>query len=250
MRVRLLVALAAGVVLALGVSIAAHASGASISATSDNHWDPSTVTIQAGEAVNWSNAGGFHNVCVQKPGNTGTSCDEFRNGDPGPTWTSASHTFTTPGTYTFYCEEHKNEGMTGTITVEAPSTTGTTGTGTQPTDTTPTQTQTNTMPAPDTTAPRFVGRPKHRSSKKALILDFSSTEAGKLEATVSRRAPHAHAFKQSGHATVNENQGHNVIKLPRKAGGFGRAGAYRVKLRLVDAAGNTSPTTTLSYKIS
>ena len=263
MRIRLLAPLLAGFVVALALAgFPAVASDASIMVVGDS-WSPSTATIQAGESVTWKTDGvGFHNVCVLKPGASGDTCTsantEFRNGDVSQDWSSYtnSHVFTTPGTYQFFCEAHKSLGMVGTITVQGSSTgTGTgTGTGTsttpppdtQPTDTTPTQTQ----PAADTTAPHFTSKPKRRASRRSLILDFGSSEDGKLLTTVFRRPPGSHRFSRVGGATLSEHKGHNVVTLPRKASGSLRSGVYRVTLQLVDVAGNKSGTKVLLFKLA
>src|SRR4051794_10814070 len=119
MRLRLVSAGACGLIVACAVAgFPASASDASIAAGAGS-WSPNTATIDVGDSVTWTNSGGIHNICVQKPGNAGTACDEFRNGDPDPAWTSASHRFTVAGTYAFFCEAHKSLGMTGTITVTA-----------------------------------------------------------------------------------------------------------------------------------
>src|SRR3954451_5970910 len=249
MRFRQMTPLAAGFIAAAAItSFPASAADQSIAADSATAtWMPNSATINAGDQITWSNDGGTHDVCVQKPGTSGSACSEFQNGPPSSSWTSVAHKFTEPGTYTFFCELHQSFGMTGTITVKASDT----GTGTsttpppdsQPTDTITTpQTGTETLPAADTSAPAFTGKLKRRASKKSLILEFGSSEAGTLKATVTRRAPKAKSFKKVGEASLKAKHGHNVVTLPRKAAGSMRAGAYRVKLQLIDAAGNKSPT--------
>ena len=247
-------ALVAGIVTAaLVAGFPAAASDATIAAQSATFsWSPQTATVHVGESVTWTTDGILpHNVCVQKPGNAGTTCDEFRNGDPATSWSSYtnSHVFTAPGTYTFYCEQHKAEGMTGTITVVGDSTgtgTGTTPTNPYPTDTT--TTPTGTQPA-DTTAPHFTSKPKRRASRKSLIVEFGSSEEATLVATVSRRAPGTKSFKHVGSASKQVKKGHDVVTLPRRASGSLRSGAYRVTLQLTDAAGNRSATKVLLFKI-
>jgi plastocyanin len=235
----------AGVAAAFAVANAS-ASDASIAAQ-ESSWSPSSVTIKAGESVTWTNSGGFHNVCVQKPGTTGDTCDEFRNGEASTTWTSAAHTFSTPGTYAFFCEIHRGSGMTGTVTVEATSTGTTPPPDTMPTDTTTTPTE-QTTPT-DTSAPAFVGTPKRRASRKSLVLEVRPSEQATLRATVFRRPPGGRSFARVSEASVRVKQGKNVVTLPRKTGSL-RSGAYRVRLQLVDAAGNKSLARTLSFKVA
>jgi plastocyanin len=270
MRLRHLAALAAGIVAALlATGLPASASNQQIAAhSSDFTWVPSHVDIHTGESVTWSNDDGPHNVCVFKPGSSGDACDEFRNGDPHLDWSSYtnSHTFTVAGTYNFFCQVHGSKtgaGMSGTVTVTADqtttTTTTTTGTGTgtsttpppetQPTDTTTTPTETQRTTA-DTTAPSFTGKVKRKSARKSVILTFGSSEAADLEVTVTRRAPGARSFKRVGLATLKVKAGSNTVTLPRKAAGSLRRGSYRVKLVLVDAAGNRSAARSLVFKLA
>jgi plastocyanin len=247
MRIRVGALIAGLVTAALVAGFPASAANTTIAAMSVGYsWNPKNVTIHAGDTGTWTTDGALpHNVCVQKPGTTGTTCDEFRNGDPSTSWSSYtnSHTFTTPGTYNFYCEVHKSFGMVGTITVEGDST----GTGTYPAETTTTQTQTTPS---DTVAPHFTSKPKRRASRKSLIVEFGASEAGKLSATVFRRPPGKRSFSRVGSASLTVKQGHDVVTLPRRASGRLRKGAYRVTLQLVDAAGNKSATKTLLFKLA
>ncbi|MEA2492091.1 MAG: hypothetical protein QOJ29_2 [Thermoleophilaceae bacterium] len=273
MRIRFAVALAAGFSAALAIAtFPAQASNATIAAAGFS-WNPSTATIAVGESVTWTTDGGLHNVCVLKPGSAGPACDEFNNGPKNTDWSgyTNSHSFTTAGTYRFYCQQHGDaagNGMAGTITVTGGGGTTTTSTGTgtgtgtgtsttpppdtQPTDTTtvPTQTETSAAAA-DTTAPAFTGKLKRRSSRKTLILELNSSEDATLTATVFRHPPgKGFFFGKVGQASLEVKKGHNVITLPRKAAGKLRSGSYKVKLQLVDAAGNRSPSRQLSFKLS
>lgn len=74
-------------------------------------YDPATVTIQEGDTVTWTNTEGFHTVDADN----GT----FGN-DPGSGWTF-THTFTTAGSYEYFCEVHSTatgDTMNGVIIVE------------------------------------------------------------------------------------------------------------------------------------
>ena len=256
---RSLAALLAGVLVALAVSgLPAIAAKQTIAANNaDNSWSPKDVTIEVGEDVEWTNPNaGFHNVCVFKPGSSGSTCDEFRNGEFGPDWSGYTnkHTFTTAGVYKFFCQAHGTAGgagMAGTVTVNS-SGTGTTNTDTVtdtttvPTNTTPTGTQ----PAIDSTPPTFTGKLKRKSSRKSLILQLGSSEDARLKATVSRRAPGKRSFTTVGSGQVKVKSGRNTVTLPRQIAGKMRAGAYRVKLQLVDYSNNRSGTRTLNFKLA
>ncbi len=76
-------------------------------------FEPSTVTIGAGDTVKFvNNKLGPHNAVVE-------GHDELSHTDlafaPGESW---EQTFTEPGSYSYYCEPHRGAGMVGTITVE------------------------------------------------------------------------------------------------------------------------------------
>ena len=100
------------------------------------------------------------------------------------------------------------------------------------------------------TPPSFTGKLKRRSSRKSLIVELGSSEDATLDVTVYRRAPARHSFRRVGHASLTVHAGRNVVTLPRKAAGRPRSGAYRIRLVLVDAAGNHSPARTLRFKIA
>jgi plastocyanin len=75
----------------------------------DFTFGPNSVTITAGGTVTWTNSDSAPHTATGDGGSfdTGTM-------DPGG---SASITFDTPGTYTYYCSIHPN--MTGTVVVVA-----------------------------------------------------------------------------------------------------------------------------------
>jgi len=84
-----------------------------------------TVTINAGQSVRWEWGSSNHNVVS----GTGAVADnQFCS--PGDTNCTANplsaagtiytHTFTTPGTYTYFCRQHVGSGMTGTVQVNPP----------------------------------------------------------------------------------------------------------------------------------
>jgi len=76
----------------------------------DNAFDPATLNVQVGTTVRWTNNG--------KNVHTVTASDgKWDSGDlaAGATY---SVTFSTPGTYKYYCKHHKN--MEGSIVVGEP----------------------------------------------------------------------------------------------------------------------------------
>lgn len=75
-------------------------------------FDPATVTIEVGTTVQWINvSGGPHTVTPD--GHAAWTAASLTT--PGQTF---SHTFTTAGTFAYYCDPHRSVGMTGVITVQ------------------------------------------------------------------------------------------------------------------------------------
>lgn len=80
----------------------------------DFEFSPKEIKIKVGQSVTWTNSGSaVHSAtALDKSFNT-------RNLQPGE---SKSHTFSTPGTFTYHCVLHGNpddkSGMVGTIVVE------------------------------------------------------------------------------------------------------------------------------------
>ncbi|KAK9862217.1 hypothetical protein WJX84_001036 [Apatococcus fuscideae] len=84
-------------------------------------FDPSEVTIKAGETVTWKNNAGFpHNVVfdedsIPEGASAGPLSHEDYLNAPGET---VSSKFTTPGEYSYYCEPHQGAGMAGKVIVQ------------------------------------------------------------------------------------------------------------------------------------
>jgi plastocyanin len=118
--------------LALAASAAAASTGHAapaevvVGAGGNDRFAPSAVTVTAGEAVTWRWQDGGHNVQIDVP------AEQFDSGyrNSGQTY---QHVFSTPGTYEFYCDPHRGDGMRGTVTVApAPATPPPAGGGTAP----------------------------------------------------------------------------------------------------------------------
>jgi plastocyanin len=78
----------------------------------DFHFTPATLTIHVGDTVTWTNSG--------PSGHTATARDGSFNTGQLSRGHSASHTFTAPGTYAYFCSIHPF--MHGTVTVLAATT--------------------------------------------------------------------------------------------------------------------------------
>ena len=86
-------------------------------------FSPASLTIQVGDTVHWVWASTGHSVVSGANGTadnqfcspSNTSCDNPPLSSMGATF---DHTFTTAGTFPYYCSVHFSLGMTGTITVQ------------------------------------------------------------------------------------------------------------------------------------
>jgi plastocyanin len=88
-------------------------------------FSPQTVNIVAGDTVHWTWASNNHNVvsgssCTVDSAfcsPTDTNCATSPLSSSG---TEYSHTFSTPGTFSYFCSAHCFQGMTGSVIVAAP----------------------------------------------------------------------------------------------------------------------------------
>src|SRR5262245_12163157 len=76
----------------------------------DNHFIPRDLTVPVGATVRWTNFGEAQHDVVANDGS-------FKSGSLS-TGSSFSHTFTSPGRYTYYCTPHVADLMMGEIDVE------------------------------------------------------------------------------------------------------------------------------------
>src|ERR1700688_382325 len=111
-----LVAAALGAVIGSGLAggvLVARAQTAATAVSIDNFtFTPQTMTVKAGTTVTWTNKDDIpHGIAATN--NTFTRSKALDTDD------SYSFTFTTPGTYQYFCYVHPH--MTGTIVVEAAS---------------------------------------------------------------------------------------------------------------------------------
>jgi plastocyanin len=83
-----------------------------VTAGPGNTFSPSSVTVNQGETVMWTNAGGDHNVVFED----GTFTEPAA---PDTSMWTRSRRFDAVGSFGYYCEAHRAVGMTGTVTVLA-----------------------------------------------------------------------------------------------------------------------------------
>jgi plastocyanin len=96
--------------LAGGVLVARAASPAAAISIDNFTFTPQTVTVKAGTMVTWTNKDDI-------PHGIAATNNAFARSKALDTDDSYSFTFTTPGTYQYFCYVHPH--MTGTIVVEA-----------------------------------------------------------------------------------------------------------------------------------
>jgi len=101
-------------------------------------FQPKDRFIQVGDTVRWNWLTGTHSV---RSGTQSEPTDEFSSGIHTPPFTF-DHTFTTPGSFSYFCEVH-GQIMNGVITVQGPAATPT-ATATPTSTPTPTATPTAT----------------------------------------------------------------------------------------------------------
>jgi plastocyanin len=96
--------------LAGGVLVASAQTPATAVSIHNFTFNPQTVTVKAGTTVTWTNKDDI-------PHGIAATNNAFKRSQALDTDDSYSFTFTTPGTYQYFCYVHPH--MTGTIVVEA-----------------------------------------------------------------------------------------------------------------------------------
>ena len=99
-----------GSVLAAGVGLARADGPTSIVSIDNFSFGPQTLTVKAGTTVTWTNRDDI-------PHGIASSNNAFKKSGALDTDDSYSFTFTTPGTYQYFCYLHPH--MVGSIVVEA-----------------------------------------------------------------------------------------------------------------------------------
>lgn len=98
---------------------------ATVDMTAQARFSPASVTIHAGEAVEWRNtATGVSHTATLDPAKAANAADvarpsgaqTFDSGSISPGGTFR-HTFTVAGTYKYFCAPHETFGMVGTVVV-------------------------------------------------------------------------------------------------------------------------------------
>ncbi len=108
---RLSVLAALCLVAALALAPAALAQESVTVSMEDNYFDQANITVEPGTTVTWVQNG-------ENP-HTSTSYDGLWDSGliEGGAEGSVSYTFEEPGTYSYFCGPHEDQGMVGTVTV-------------------------------------------------------------------------------------------------------------------------------------
>jgi plastocyanin len=239
MRTSLLaIAALAGLTLAGPGASAAGTTAVSVKANTSFRWSPDAVTIDRGQAVAFSNptltshdvvfsdGGRFDDGCTAEPACHAASAS--------PAWGAHLRTFTTPGTYHFYCTIHgtaAGQGMYGTVIVRAAG------------------------GAPATAAPSRLrahggrvcpaGRRGCRASFARVV--FTLTQRARVTGAIARRSGrHWHPFAAFA---IGGRRGANVVVLRRPGGRALGPGSYRIALRAQATGRAASPAVSARFAI-
>jgi plastocyanin len=102
----------------------ASSAGASVTMNDANQFVPASLTILRGTTVTWTNTGQVVHTVTDDPSKSINKVDAMLPDGAQP-WDSGSikggqtfsHTFDTPGPYTYFCIPHESLGMVARITV-------------------------------------------------------------------------------------------------------------------------------------
>jgi len=229
MRARSRSPLALGIVCAIALAAAPAAAAAPKLVVSqlDNTYSNASQTIALGETVNFSNdplvgGGGVHNVVWDDNGIKPSPLEAVDT-----PW-MAKRTFTRPGLYRYFCEEHGSRngvGMAGKVVVRNAD-----------------------GSLPDVTGPRL-GHVSTGVGHGTFTLRFTSTERGKASEKLERRA--SGRLRSFGSVAFPVRKGANRVRLRKTSRGPAlSAGRYRLTFTVKDAAGNRSASKTVNFTLT
>jgi plastocyanin len=198
----------------------ARAADQTVVASLSNVWEPDMVNIAVGEQVTFRNGGGVHNLrFADEPA--------ARNAPSGSPWTTQRR-FDAAGRFTFYCEVHQTQGMTGVVVVSAAG-----------------------SPPPPPPAPTFTVRPTQsrfctkRSKtcrKPGIVLKVKVSADAILSGTLERRPRPSGAYRADGRVRVAADAGAGKVTILRRTNGKRIGpGYYRLSVRARMADGVTAP---------
>ncbi|MDQ6751316.1 MAG: hypothetical protein M3Z33_11260 [Actinomycetota bacterium] len=193
----------------------------------DNTYTHASQTISLRETVNFSNdprvgGGGEHNVVWDDNGVKPTPLEAVDT-----PWT-AKRTFTRPGVYRYFCEEHGKRngvGMAGKVVVRNAD-----------------------GSLPDVSGPRL-GQVSTGVGRGTFTIRFTSTGRGKASGRLERSA--GGRFRSFGSVAFPVRQGTNRVRLRKTSSGPElSAGRYRLTFTVKDARGRRSATKTVKVTLA
>jgi plastocyanin len=149
----------------------------------DFSFTPPSTTVNVGDKVTWCNHGTVNHTATADGG-------DFDTLDVTPT-NCVTVDFGSPGTFTYYCKHHIDQGMTGTIIVQgtSSSTVATTTTTSPPTNTTSAPGATTSTTRRATTTTRRATTATTRKSSPTSSMVESTTTSTEASTTTSSTEP-------------------------------------------------------------
>lgn len=122
---------ALGAVASAGCHLAGGSGDATVEMASGSAFDPSTVTVDPGATVTWTNGSDVDHTVTASGDRLPEGAAYFASGGFGseaaaradvmgglvPPGDRYEHEFREPGTYPYYCVRHESSGVTGTVRV-------------------------------------------------------------------------------------------------------------------------------------
>ena len=105
----------AAVVMVFSYTATSQTSHSVIINSVNNSFTPSSLTINIGDTVVWSNDGGFHNVNGDLSTFSSNPDGTIFSGSANNSWSVYEWVCTTAGSYDYQCDPHAGMGMVGTI---------------------------------------------------------------------------------------------------------------------------------------
>jgi plastocyanin len=189
----------------------------------DGRFTPADITITPGTAVTWNWSSSGHNVSL-----SGAEAFTTPFNNAGASFT---HTFTTPGSYTFICEAHPSE-MRGRVVVAAANAAAPAA---------PSPAATPPAPAQSPGPPPAV----QRASASGAFLTFTLSRPARVRGAVERRT--RRGWRVVAHVTADGAAGANTLRWTTRR--IGR-GIYRVTLIALDDSGRATPAARARFSVA
>jgi plastocyanin len=208
-------------VVALALPASTSAATFHVSASGAN-FTPADLTVAPGDTVKWTNNGGQHNVHFED--------EQFRQpATPQLTWPDpVQRTFPNAGRFSYFCDMHKDSGMTGVITVKVPHTTF--------------------KPSPPLISPPTVTSLKAGATKNGFVkVRLRSSEAATARVTLARRSKGRYRKVKAIKRAVGTKTA--TVTFKGRRGKRLKRGRYRVTAKLT-SSGTPGPAKSKKIRLS